>query len=344
MRIMHWSVTAAALLGSAACADLGTSPGAVAGRDLTAAFTAAPVATADLNSSYVGGGAMQAGDSTGWMGHGRDAHGPGAGGMMGGGLGAEFVGGIGFTGMGGHRGPFGAPACAGTFNAATGRVECASVTLRNGLTVAKSIAYANAAGAVQQAFDSATTNMVNVKVAVRGTVTLTPDSARRQGGHGGGGMARGGMGREGGHGFGRLFGDTASIVSASTTVQNASDRTVTGLAAGSTQRTVNGTSAGRETTTGTSSRGAFTVVRVAGDTTTAVIVPVSTTAPTYPTAGTVVRSMTVTLTHAGSATQEVSRREVVTYDGTATAKITITENGVTKRCTRALPRGTLTCQ
>lgn len=339
MRIKHWSA-AAALLGSVACADLATNPGAAATRDLTAAFTAAPVATADLSSSYVGGGAMQAGDSTGWMGHGREAHGPGAGGMMGGGLGAEFLGGIGFAGMGGHRGPFGAPACAGTFNAATGRVECTTATLRNGLTVVKSIAYANAAGAVQQAFDSATTNTVNVRVAVRGTVTLTPDSARRERGHGRGGM---GMDRDGEHGFGRLFGDTASIVSASTTVQNASDRTVSGLASGSTQRTVNGSSAGTETTTGTSSRGAFTVVRLAGDTTKGVIVPVSTTAPTYPTAGTVVRAMKVTLTYAGSAAQEVSRREVVTYDGTATAKITITENGVTKSCTRALPRGALTC-
>lgn len=341
MRVIHWSIAAAALLGSAACADLGTNPGASASRDLTAALAAAPVATADLNSSFVGTGAMQAGDSTGWMGRGREGHGPGMGGLMGGGLGEEFLGGVGFAGMGGHRGPFGAPACTGTFSTATGRLECTTVTLRNGLTVVRSIAYANAAGAVQQAFDSATTNTVNVKVAVSGTVTLTPESARRERGKGHGGM---GMDREGEHGFGRLFGDTASIVSASTTVQNASDRTVSGLAGASTQRTVNGTSAGTETTTGTSSRGAFTVVRVAGDTTKGVIVPVSTSAPTYPTAGTVVRSMKVTLTYAGAAAQEVSRREVVTYDGTATAKIAITENGVTKNCTRALPRGALTCQ
>ncbi len=340
MRIMHWSAAAVALLGSAACADLGTNPVAAASSDLTAAFTAAPVATADLSSSFVGSGAMQAGGGTGWMGDGREGRGPGAGGMMGGGLGEEFLGAMSFAGMGGHRGPFGAPACGGTFNAATGRVECATVTMRNGLTITKSIAYASVAGAVQQAFDSATTNTVNVRAAVSGTLTLTPDSARREGGRGRAGM----MTRQGGHGFGRLFGDTASIVSASTTVRNASDRTVTGLAAGSTQRTVNGTSAGTETTTGTSSRGAFTVVRIAGDTTTGIVVPISAAAPTYPTAGTVVRSMKVTLTYAGSAAREVTRREVVTYDGSATAKITITENGVTKNCTRPLPRGSLTCQ
>ena len=40
---------------------------------------------------------------------------------------------------------------------------------------------------------------------------------------------------------------------------------------------------------------------------------------------------------------KVSRREVVTYDGSATAKVVITENGATKSCTRPLPRGQLSC-
>jgi hypothetical protein len=35
---------------------------------------------------------------------------------------------------------------------------------------------------------------------------------------------------------------------------------------------------------------------------------------------------------------------VVTYDGTAVAKITITQDGATRSCTRALPRGPLVCQ
>ena len=86
------------------------------------------------------------------------------------------------------------------------------------------------------------------------------------------------------------------------------------------------------------------MVRVAGDTTTGLVIPVSTSGPSYPTAGTVVRSMKATLTYEGQAAVEASRREVVTYDGTATAQITITENGTTKHCTRALPRGRLVCQ
>jgi len=39
----------------------------------------------------------------------------------------------------------------------------------------------------------------------------------------------------------------------------------------------------------------------------------------------------------------VSRREVITYDGSATAKVEITENGTTRNCTRPLPRGPLSC-
>ena len=39
----------------------------------------------------------------------------------------------------------------------------------------------------------------------------------------------------------------------------------------------------------------------------------------------------------------VSRREVITYDGSATAKVEITENGTTRNCTRPLPRGQLSC-
>jgi hypothetical protein len=140
-----------------------------------------------------------------------------------------------------------------------------------------------------------------------------------------------------------LLGDTATIVSATTTVNNASDRTVTGLAQGSAQRTVSGTSKGQESTTGTSSRGNFTATRVVGDTTTGLVIPVSTTSQAYPTAGTVVRSMQASVTYTGQAAKTVTRREVITYDGSATAKVVITENGQTKSCTKPLPRGQLSC-
>jgi hypothetical protein len=129
---------------------------------------------------------------------------------MGGGIGEAFLGGIGFPGRGAHRGPFGGFGCQGTFNAGTGRIECATQTLRNGLTVVRSIAFADAAGAVQQAFDTATTNSINVRSQVSGTVSLTPDSVRQQ--RGGHRPHRHGPGR--GHDgrclFGQLFGDTAT--------------------------------------------------------------------------------------------------------------------------------------
>jgi hypothetical protein len=73
------------------------------------------------------------------------------------------------------------------------------------------------------------------------------------------------------------------------------------------------------------------------------VIPVSTTSQAYPTAGTVVRSMQASVTYTGQAATTVTRREVITYDGSATAKVVITENGQTKSCTKPLPRGQLSC-
>ena len=109
------------------------------------------------------------------------------------------------------------------------------------------------------------------------------------------------------------------------------------------QRTVNGASSGTESTNGTSSRGNFTASRITADTTRNLIVPVSDTGKTYPTSGTVIRVMQATVTYAGSSAATSSRREVITYDGTATAKVTITKDGVTQNCTLPLPRGRLNC-
>ena len=315
---------------------------------LSGAFSTVPVGFGELSTSYVGtsvAGVPQAGF---WLGGGREG-GMDRGSLMGGGLAANYSGeGEGFGRGFGNRGPFGGGLpCTGTFNASTGRVVCAAET-RNGLTVNRSAQYKDAAGAVQQAFDSTTTNSVNIQSSVTGTVTYAPDNAGedrdrdggRNRGPGGGKGPCWGDGRGPG---GLLLGDTATIVSATTSVNNASDRTVTGLAKGSTQRTTNGTSKGQESTTGTSSRGKFTATRVVGDTTAGLVIPVSTTGRTYPTAGTVIRAMQASLTYEGQAATTVTRREVVTYDGSATAKVVITENGTTKSCTRPLPRGPLTC-
>jgi hypothetical protein len=119
---------------------------------------------------------------------------------------------------------------------------------------------------------------------------------------------------------------------------------VAGLAQGSTQRTVTAASRGEEATTGTSSRGSFTATRVVADTTRGLVVPVQTDSRAYPTTGTVIRAMRATLTYAGQTPVTVERREVVTYDGSATSQVVITENGATRTCTRPLPRGPLSCQ
>lgn len=345
-RIHAWSrlfLTATPLIG-AACGELmNPDRSSLSTNALTAAFTTVPVGYGDLTSSYVGTPAASVPSAGFWLGGGREAS-LERGAFMGGGLQAALVGDAGGFGRGfGHQGPFGGgAACTGTFSSSTGRVTCEPVT-RHGLTIARTAQYKNAAGTVQEAFDSTTTNSVNIQTSVTGTVTYTPDSTSGRG-RGGPAGARGGACWGDGRGAGGLLlGDTATIVSATTTVNNSSDRTVTGLAQGSTQRTINGTSRGQESTTGESSRGTFTATRVVGDTTAGVIIPITTDGKSYPTAGTVIRAMQASLTYTGQAAASVTRREVITYDGSATATVVITENGSTRNCTRPLPRGPLTC-
>jgi hypothetical protein len=223
---------------------------------------------------------------------------------MGGGLGGPFMG-LGFGVGFGHRPPGdGDPFASCSYNAANGRVECAEET-HNGLSIVRSAAFKDASGAAQTAFDSLTTNSINTTISVSGTLT------RRDG--------------------------------AVSVVQHASDRTVSGLAQGSIQRTVNGTSAGQETTTGADATGSFTALRTAGDTIQTVVIPVTDGRPSYPVSGTVIRSMQVVVTYSGAASTTSTRREVITYDGTDTAKIVITHDGETKTCTLPLPHGRISC-
>jgi len=124
------------------------------------------------------------------------------------------------------------------------------------------------------------------------------------------------------------------------------DRTTSGLAYNSTKRTTNGKSSGTEDASGTNRDGRkFTSARTSGDTTVNLVIPksASSSSPSYPTAGVVTRSMKVVMTVEGAATTTSTRREVVTYDGSATAKITITQDGTPKSCTMALPRGRPVC-
>ena len=302
--IIRTLATATTLLGATACTlDSFGGPGSTMQFD--SAFDSAPAGMELATSSYAPDG-MGA-----WGGpfRGRGPGGPGMSGLMGGGMGADFRG-AGDGGRGPHRGPFGFGVnIDASCTVANGDVTCTRTF--NGLTAVTIYSIKDAAGAAQSKVDSLTTNSVRTRTTVSGTTT---------------------RGRDG------------SNVSATVSVN--SDRTVSGLAPSSTQRTVNGTSRGTENSSGTNRDGqAFTSVRLSADTTTNLVVPVSTSgsAPAFPKSGKVIRYMKVTSTVAGSTATTRERREVIEYDGSATAKVTITHDGTTKNCTISLPGGRPNC-
>lgn len=308
------------LLAAAACS---TNDSSLTGADAivaASAFNTVPAGMNEVSSSFApGDGGMPSawapdrasggplGMAFGGFGGGSGGPGgPGMGGLMGGGLDGAFVGGD-SRGRGSERGPFaGGIDSSCVFAAATGDVTCGPTT-RNGLTVLRVSTFKTASGTAQSKPDS-TTDYDRTRITVSGTLTQR------------------------------------SNVTA--TVASSSDRTTTGLAYNSTKRTTNGKSSGTENASGTNREGKkFTSVRTSGDTTVNLVIPksTSTTAPSYPTAGTVTRSMKVVMAVEGAAATTSTRREVVTYDGSATAKITITQDGTTKSCTMALPRGRPVC-
>ena len=258
-----------------------------------------------------GGGSSGPGGRDGRDGRHKDRHdGFGEGGirglLMGGGLGPDFIGAIAF-GKGKGRGPFGTfqlpDSC--TYSSASGRVTCPPKE-RHGLTVNVSFAFKDAAGNAQAKFDTMSTDLVNVQTEVSGT------KSRHDG----------------------------AITS---TVSHESDRTVSGLAPGSTQRTVNGTAEARENVSGTRDEVEFTAERAAYDTTSNLVIPIVEGRPTFPSAGTVVRRMTVSITRGGE-TRTKFRREKVTFDGTKVVKVEITQDDVTKNCTITFPEKKLVCE
>lgn len=299
---------------AAACSDSTTPASSSNAAALSDALTLALSGNAAAQSSFVGDAGA---NGEGFTPHGG-RHGERGGPFMGGGLELHFLGGSYDDG----HGPFGENRLEGScaFSPSSGRVECPAVT-HHGLTVLRSASFTTASGVVQQGRDSLT-NTVNVRTSVSGTIAFDDDDDHP---HHGGDDMMGGRHRD------------------TTTVQLASDRTVSGLAAGSARRTVNGTSAGTERTVGTDSVGRFTIARTAGDTVTNLLVPVRGSGIAYPVGGTVVRAMTATLTYDGKAPATTTRREVITYDGSATATLVITRDGTTKTCTLPLPHGRPSC-
>jgi hypothetical protein len=319
----------ALLVSAVGCIDSTTQSSAAETALLDVAFRTSAPGYDSLSSSYSAEG------FTGVFGP-RHRGGPGGSGdalgkneLMGGGMRGEFSGDVGM-GPGIGRGPFGEHFSTSTctaFSAATGVVTCTPI-VRDSLTINRTFKFSTAAGVAQAARDTITTDRIETTRSVTGTTTFTPSR-------------RGGFGR----GFGPPGSDSLrpDITTARTTVSSSSTRVTTGLASGSTKRTVNGASSGRETSEGTTSSGAFTSVRVMGDTTSGLVIPVVASGFPYPTAGTVIRSMQATVTYAGGTPISSSRREVITYDGSTTAKISITKDGETKACTLALPRGRPVC-
>jgi hypothetical protein len=324
--ILRLIAGAAMAMIAAACADFGSSPASdVAGA--VAAFQSVPAGFSATSNSFDAAGDLDEpfhphrgdgsfDDDVGSNDR-RDGRGPGGrddhrgrgrpdrfGFLMGGGIGPEFLGEIGF-GRGRGRGPFRVDSVGTScvFSSTSGIVTCGPIT-RGGLTITATAQITTASGVAQSKIDS-TTDKVVLASEVSGT------KARRD--------------------------------SATSEVAHKSSRTITGLAAGSTQRTVDGTSVGTEKTTGMTDEGAFSALRTVNDTTTGIVIPLVDGRPTYPSAGRVSRNMTVTVTIDGI-TRAHSRSEVVTYDGTAMAKVVITQDGATKNCALPLPRGRLQCE
>jgi hypothetical protein len=281
-----------------------SAPNTLLSLSMASAFSSAPAGFDQLNTSFDAGPVAGAFAPEFEM-HGRGMGGPRGRGHDGPGFGLGLMG-------GGLGGPFlgdGLRRFPGdsscSYSSGTGLVTCSNT--RNGLTVTRVSKYTTSAGQAQPKIDS-TTNTVSTTVTVSGTATRRDSST--------------------------------SVISES------SNETISGLAPGSTQRTFDGTSAGTETTTGTSPDGAFTAKRIAGDTITGVVIPVSTstTRRTYPTAGSVIRAMSVTVTLSGNSPTTSTRREAVTYDGSDTAKVVITHDGTTQQCKLPLPHGRLICR
>lgn len=298
--------TVAAVVAVAACSESSAPNGSSLLLSAASAYTTMPAGFSDLNTSF---SASTSDDAFLPSFDGRGPGGPGGHSSFGRGpgLGIGFMGGIGgpFLGFGILLDAFGGSSC--SFSSSTGVTTCQKET-RNGLTISRTFKYIDTNGNPQQKIDT-TTNTIAGTVSVVGSVTHR-DSSKSD-------------------------------------VNESSSETVSGLAKGNTQLTINGASAGTETTTGTSALGAFTAKRVAGDTINGVVLPrgiAATVRAPYPTAGTITRSMSVTVTVSGQSPASSSRREVITYDGSATAKVVITEDGTTQNCTLPLPFGHLTCE
>lgn len=127
---------------------------------------------------------------------------------------------------------------------------------------------------------------------------------------------------------------TRTHTSGEMTVQRSSDMTVTGLAAGSTARTFNGSESGTVSGTRTGTRGTMTSTESFEAATSNVVKSTDRVAHPYPLSGTISRSATTTTSVDGGQARTRTWSEVITFNGTNRVQVVITHNGVTRTCTR----------
>lgn len=295
-------------LAAAACAEKISTPSAATSAQLSAAFSTSPVGMESTTSTFADA-ANTPGKEFEPAGRDDQREQEGENGLP---AGRNFMGaGLSLDLLGGRAGfkPFererDEESLTGcAFDATTGVTTCTSA--RNGLTVTRTIKWTKADGTAQTVRDANTRTAV-FHSAVSGTRT------RRDG-------------------------------KVTSTVNHTSDLKVVGIEPTSTQRTVDGATTGTETSTGTNKDGAaFTTKREVTDAVTGIVIPIANGRPSYPTAGSVSRSMKATLTLNGTTTTS-QRSEVITFDGSSTAKLVITKDGAIKNCTIPLPHGKPTCK
>lgn len=187
-----------------------------------------------------------------------------------------------------------------TYDASAGRYTCA-VTLDNGLSISRSFTLFSG-GAPQQGYDALTTDSVQFESSLSGTV-VRPNFTR--------------------------------------TVSHAREATLSGLGGTETQRTFNGTGTGSVDAQYTGDRGTRTYTATSSDTIASVVFPVPQSPETFPLSGSIIHNVAGTQTAEGGRTvsRSVSRRVVVTFNGTATVPMTVG----TLSCTLNLQTHAVSC-
>lgn len=182
-----------------------------------------------------------------------------------------------------------------------------SLVMIPGMTVTRTVTFYDAAGAKQERYDSLTTARVVTDEKVTSSSTMTVNGNQR-----------------------------------SMTMEAIHHAEVSGLAGCETQVTLNANGTSKVTMAGTRDGKTTTTTVTASDLTKDLVVPVPRARGAWPKSGTVAHDRAVSATD-GARSAAHSYREVTTFDGSATAKVTITVNGTTKSCTRALDTGRLSC-